>query len=200
MMNIAVFGGSFNPPHRAHLNIAEEFFSLLKLDKMLIMPTFAAPHKDIKCYACAEDRLNMCRLLFCDEKFTVSDMEIKREGKSYTVDTVKALREEYPRARIYLIIGSDMLLSFDRWYRYRDILSECTLCVMTRQEEISRDKILSYAKSTLRLSEEEIVVSYAPAYEMSSTVIREKLSKGEEVSAYLSKEVENYIKEKGLYL
>lgn len=199
-MNIAVFGGSFNPPHKAHLNIANEFSSLLGLDKMLIIPTFIAPHKEIKYFVSAEDRLSMCRLMFRDEKFTVSDIEIKREGKSYTIDTLSVLSNEYPGAKIYLIIGSDMLLSFHEWYRYRDILSKCTLCVMTRENDISEEDMFRYAGDTLGLNRDEIVISHAPAYEMSSTLIREKLKNGEDVSEYLTKDVEKYIREKGLYL
>lgn len=200
MMNIAIFGGSFNPPHKAHLKIAREFSSLLSVDKMLIIPTFVAPHKAIKYFVSAQDRLNMCRLLFSDEGFSVSDIEIKREGKSYTIDTLEILGKEYPEAKFYLIIGSDMLLSFHLWYRYRDILKKCTLCVMTREDEIDCDEMLSYAENTLGLSESEIVLSPAPATEMSSTQIREKLSAGEDVSDCLSDEVIEYIKEKGLYL
>lgn len=199
-MNIAVFGGSFNPPHRAHLNIANEFASLLSLDKMLIIPTFIAPHKEIKYFVSAEDRLNMCRLMFKDKKFTVSDIEIKREGKSYTIDTLSVLSKEYPDAKIYLIIGSDMLLSFHLWYRYRDIISKCTLCVMTREDDISEEDMYRYAGDTLGLNRDEIVISPAPAYEMSSTLIREKIQNGEAVSNYLTKEVGDYIREKRLYL
>lgn len=200
MMNIAIFGGSFNPPHKAHLRIASEFFEKLSLDKMLIIPTFIAPHKDIKYYVPAEKRLKMCRLMFPDSKFTVSDLEIKREGKSYTVDTLESLSEEYPNAKFYLIIGSDMLLSFHRWYRYEDILKKCTLCVMTRENSVTKGEMLWYAGSTLGLGERDIVLSDAGAYEMSSTLIREKIAKKEDVSDYLIKEVEDYIKEKGLYL
>ncbi|MGN1348004.1 MAG: nicotinate (nicotinamide) nucleotide adenylyltransferase [Acutalibacteraceae bacterium] len=200
MMNIAIFGGSFNPPHKAHLRIAGEFFEKLSLDKMLIIPTFIAPHKDIKYYVSAEERLKMCRLMFPDDKFTVSDLEIKRQGKSYTIDTLEALSREYPGAKFYLIIGSDMLLSFHRWYRYEDILKKCTLCVMTRENSVTKGEMLWYAGSTLGLSERDMVLSDAGAYEMSSTSIREKIAKKEDVSDCLTKEVEDYIKEKGLYL
>ena len=151
-------------------------------------------------YVSAEERLKMCRLMFPNDKFTVSDLEIKREGKSYTIDTLKALCEEYPGAKFYLIIGSDMLLSFHRWYRYEDILKKCTLCVMTRESSVTKGEMLWYAGSTLGLSEKDMVLSDAGAYEMSSTLIREKIAKKEDVSDCLTKEVEDYIKEKGLYL
>lgn len=199
-MNIAIFGGSFNPPHKAHLRIAEEFSEKLSLDKMLIIPTFAAPHKDSAAYASASDRLNMCRMLFSDDRFTVSDIEIKREGKSYTIDTLEALNKEYPGARFYLIIGSDMLLSFHRWVRYKDILSKCTLCVMTREDGVSYDNMLSYAENTLGLKGEDIVISHTGAYEMSSTSVREAIKENSDTSLYLTDEIKDYIKEKGLYL
>lgn len=199
-MNIAVFGGSFNPPHKAHLRIAQEFFSLLSLDKMLIIPTFTAPHKDSSEYASAAHRFNMCRLLFGEDKFTISDIEIKREGKSYTIDTLEALEKEYYGAKIYLIIGSDMLLSFHKWFRYKDILSKCTLCVMTREDDVSLSKMREYARDMLLLSDEKYVLSNAHAYEMSSTQVREKIKNGEDLSEYLTEEIIDYIKEKGLYL
>lgn len=199
-MNIAIFGGSFNPPHKAHLRIAEEFSEKLSLDKMLIIPTFAAPHKDSGAYASALDRLNMCRMLFSDDRFTVSDIEIKREGKSYTIDTLEALNKEYPGAKFYLIIGSDMLLSFHRWVRYKDILSKCTLCVMTREDGVSYDNMLFYAENTLGLKGEDIVISHTGAYEMSSTSVREAIKENSDTSLYLTDEIKDYIKEKGLYL
>lgn len=199
-MNIAVFGGSFNPPHRAHLHLADEFAESLRLDKMLIIPAFLPPHKASDAYAGAQDRLNMCRLLFSDKKYTVSDIEIKRQGKSYTVETLEELEKEYPGANFYLIIGSDMLLSFHKWYRFGDILRKCTLCVMTRENGISEKQMTEYAKNTLSLGEKELIVSCSAPYEMSSTQIRELIRKNEDVSPYLSEEVENYIREKRLYI
>ena len=198
-MKIAVFGGTFNPVHRAHLKIANEFVSLLDLDKVLIIPTFIPPHKNSSDLADGVHRLNMCKLIFTGEKFQVSDIEIKRQGKSYSYDTLCALKRMYPDDELYFIIGSDMLLSFDKWYRYADILSMCTLCVMTRESEISSERLLEYAKNVLSLGEEEIVISNSKAYEMSSTMIREKIKRNENLSNFLTKEVENYIKENKLY-
>lgn len=200
MMKIAIFGGSFNPPHRAHLRLAKEFCETIKPDKTLIIPTFEAPHKDASEYAGAEDRLNMCKLLFSGSDFEVSDIEIKREGKSYTIDTLNALREEYPGAGFYLVIGSDMLLSFHKWVKYEDILRKCKLCVMTRENDVNYGEMLWYAGSTLGLGESDMLISRTNAYVMSSTEIRKKLSEGESVSDLLTPEVENYIREKRLYL
>lgn len=199
-MKVAVFGGTFNPVHKAHLKIANEFVSLLALDKVLIIPTFIPPHKNSSELADGVHRLNMCKLVFTDEKFQVSDIEIKRKGKSYSYDTLCELKRLYPEDAIYFIIGSDMLLSFDKWYRYEDILRVCTLCVMTRENEISKEKLLEYAKNILKLSENEIVISNSEAYEMSSTQIREKIKRNEDLSDFLTKETENYIRENKLYV
>ena len=157
MMNIAIFGGSFNPPHKAHLRLAEEFSKELCADKMLIIPTCAAPHKDSSKYASASDRLAMCRLLFPKDRFEVSELEINRQGKSYTIDTLVSLEKEYPGAKFYLIIGSDMLLSFHMWFRYEDILSKCTLCVMTRENDISVTQMRHYVNQTLRLPDSAVI-------------------------------------------
>lgn len=198
-MKIGIFGGTFNPPHLAHLNIAKEFCRKLDLDKLIVIPTYQPPHKQAKSLARGEDRLEMCRLLFDDEKFEVSDMEIVRQGKSYTYDTLCQLKKKYEGAELYLIIGSDMLLSFHRWYRYEDILKKCTLCVLTRENGIDNAQMKAYARSTLRLGENDIVFSTLDAYEMSSTQVREMLSNGEDAARFTGDKVYSYIKEKRLY-
>ena len=144
----------------------------------------------------------MCSLTFCDSCYRISDMEIKREGKSYTVDTLLELKEIYSEDKIYLIIGSDMLLSFHKWYRYRDILSLCTLCVISRDDDETVKMLSDYAKDVLNRDEDkgEIIISSASPIELSSTLIREKLSKGEDVSSFIEEKTLEYIKEKGLYL
>ena len=144
----------------------------------------------------------MCCLTFCDSCYRISVMEIKREGKSYTVDTLLELKEIYSEDKIYLIIGSDMLLSFHKWYRYRDILSLCTLCVISRDDDETVKMLSDYAKDVLNRDEDkgEIIISSASPIELSSTLIREKLSKGEDVSSFIEEKTLEYIKEKGLYL
>lgn len=198
-MKIGIFGGTFNPPHLAHLNIAEDFSRRLNFDKLIIMPTYQPPHKQAQSLADSEDRLRMCRLLFDMENTEISDMEIQRQGKSYTYDTLCQLEEKYPGAELYLIIGSDMLLSFHKWYRYEDILRKCTLCVLTRENDINNAQMKDYAFTTLGLGEGEIVFSALKAFELSSTQIREMMARGEDVSSLTGERVWAYIKEKRLY-
>ena len=202
MRRLGLFGGTFNPPHLAHKRLSDEMRERLSLSEVLIMPTFTPPHKEAKNLASSEDRLEMCRRTFSDDFYKVSDLEIKREGKSYTVDTLLELKEIYPEDKIYLIIGSDMLLSFHKWYRYRDILSLCTLCVISRDDDETVKMLSDYAKDVLNRDEDkgEIIISSASPIELSSTLIREKLSKGEDVSSFIEEKTLEYIKEKGLYL
>ena len=197
-MRIGIYGGSFNPPHKGHIRLAQAMLEAAKLDKMLIIPAGTPPHKQTL-LADDSDRLAMCRFAFSDERFEVSDIEICREGKSYTVLTVEELRKKYPDDSLFLIIGSDMLLSFDRWYRYKDILSEVTLCVATREDEITRDELLRFSRDILGLSDDSIIVSDITAFECSSTDVREKIKNGGDTEEFLTDEVKGYIMENELY-
>ena len=199
-MKLAVFGGTFNPPHKGHLRNAEEFISELSLDKVLVIPTFIPPHKKVQMLADGADRLEMCRRTFASDKFEVSDIELKRQGKSYSYETLCEIKEKYPDSELYMIIGSDMLLSFHEWYRYEDILKMCRLCVMTRDNGVTVDDMRAYAKKVLHLDEDEIIISDLPAFELSSTDIRRLIRDGGELDAYLTAETASYIKEKKLYL
>ncbi|MBQ7116850.1 MAG: nicotinate (nicotinamide) nucleotide adenylyltransferase [Clostridia bacterium] len=200
-MRIGIFGGTFNPVHRGHKRLAEEMKNRAQLDRIIIMPTFTPPHKAGKELADSSHRLEMCRLMFTEDCFTVSDLEIQRQGKSYTVDTLTALKEIYPDDELFLIIGSDMLLSFDRWYRYEDILSMATLCVASRLDSIFFEDLSRYASEALGLDceKDEIILADIEPFECSSTEIREKLTEGKEVRNLVSDKVYDYIRLKLLY-
>lgn len=198
-MRIGIYGGTFNPPHKGHIRLAESMLSYARLDKILIIPAGTPPHKESPDLAADSTRLAMCNLAFSDDRFEISDIEIKRDGKSFTVDTIIELRKAYPDDELFLIIGSDMLLSFDKWYRYRDILKEVTLCVATREDEISRDELLSYADNVLDLREDEICVSEISAFECSSTDVRRRIKAGENTDELLDSTVRAYIAENKLY-
>ena len=133
-MKIGLFGGSFNPPHKGHLYLAEKSASALGLDRVLIIPSNIAPHKSSVSYVSGEDRLNMCRIAFDSPLFEVSEIELDRGSTSYTVDTLRELRKIYPDDEFYFIIGSDMLESFTKWYLWETILELCTLCAAPREK------------------------------------------------------------------
>lgn len=187
-MAIGIFGGTFNPPHLGHLRLCEAFARQLGLDRVLVIPTFVPPHKTAPDLASCEDRLAMCRQMFsADSRCTVSDMEIRRGGKSYTVETLEALQAQYPGEQFYLLVGSDMLQSFDTWYRSEDIEKLCTLCAAPRESGgfAGRDGAVS-------------LESFEPV-EISSTQIREKVRLGEDVRAWVGADVADYIRQKELY-
>lgn len=198
-MRIGIFGGTFNPPHLGHKRLAETMLKAARLDKILIMPTYTPPHKKGSDLASEKDRLNMCRLLFKESRFQVSDLEITRGGKSYTVDTIRELKKLYPDDELFLIIGSDMLLSFDRWYKFEEILENVTLCVATRENDISAEDLLSYAKDKLKLDTEDIIISSVEAFVCSSTQVRNLIKEESDTEEILEKSVKGYIDMRKLY-
>ncbi len=200
-MKIGIYGGTFSPPHNGHVNAARMFAAAESLDKLLIIPTFIPPHKTETSAVPAEERLEMCYLAFTDEKFEVSDIEVRRKGKSYTFDTLTELKEMYRSDDFYLLCGTDMLLSFEKWYRFADILSMCTVVCMRREENAEMG--VKLAEKIVELKEQcaaDVRLIDAPPLEVSSTEIREKLSCGENVDNLLPTDVYRYIKKKGLYL
>ncbi|MGI5937008.1 MAG: nicotinate (nicotinamide) nucleotide adenylyltransferase [Oscillospiraceae bacterium] len=133
-MKVAIFGGSFNPPHKGHVQAALDAISYLKPDKLLVIPAAIPPHKSLgEDSPSPEERFELARLAFSGiPQVQVSDIELKRSGKSYTVDTISQLRDIYPDARFYLLLGTDMFLSFERWYEFRRILDNAALAVFAR--------------------------------------------------------------------
>ncbi len=134
---LAIYGGSFNPPHLGHLEAARSVEAELAPDKLLIIPDNIPPHKSMEPGSpTAEQRLELCRLNFRTlENAEISDMEINRQGKSYTADTVRELRLSYPEDELCLVVGSDMLLTFEEWYDFRYLLDNCRLAVVSREED-----------------------------------------------------------------
>ena len=143
MMKIGIYGGTFNPPHTGHLHAAKQAVQILGLDKLLLIPDRIAPHKEIPAGSPApEQRLEMLRIAAAgEEKMEVSDIELKREGASYSYLTVEALREIYPDAELFLLMGTDMFLSFDTWKNPERITRNATLAVMYRGEKGERAAI-----------------------------------------------------------
>ena len=200
-MKIGIYGGTFSPVHCGHLLAACEFVRETELDKLLIIPAAQPPHKEMQTPVSASDRLEMCRLAFEGmENVEISDIEISRGGKSYTVDTVTALKEKYPNDELFLLVGTDMLLTFDRWYRYTDILSLCNLVYVRRETDSELDgeifeKISFLEKQTGR----KIRHIKIDPVEISSSELRQMLQDGEDTGNYLPEKVKNFIKEKGIY-
>lgn len=195
-MRIGIYGGAFNPVHKGHVKLAEEVKAKAHLDKIIIMPSGVSPHKASGGLVGSEHRMKMCELAFQGEDYIISDLEIRREGKSYTVNTVRLLRKVYPEAELFLIMGSDMLLSFHKWYLYEEILSYVTICATTRQGDISIDELKKYSQEVLK--KDTLIIDFEP-FECSSTKVRNALLSGEDVSSMVPDKVLEYVKENALY-
>ena len=136
MARIGIFGGSFNPPHLGHILAVREFREKLTLDRVLLIPAATPPHKTLTANSPAADhRLEMTRLAAAELPFAeVSDIELRREGASYTADTIEALRRVYPQDEFFLLMGTDMFLSFDTWYQPERIAAQATIAVAHRED------------------------------------------------------------------
>lgn len=193
MIKTGIFGGAFNPVHKGHVRLAEEAVKQLKLKKLLIIPTYDSPHKETK-LAPFEDRAEMCRRAFGHiEGVEISDIEVKLGGKSFTINTIRELRSLYPEDQFFLLIGGDMLFSFDKWYKYESILKEAKVCAVARDNDSLVD-MMEFANELGRIK-----VLPTQAIEISSTEIREKAEKGEDVSELVPEGVAEYITRSGLY-
>lgn len=132
-MRVGILGGTFNPIHIGHLILAEEVREKLKLDKIIFVPTYLPPHKDTSDIASAQDRHLMIRLAIKNNKyFGVSDIEIKRKGKSYTIDTIKQFKKIYGNKQFYFITGSDLLRYLKEWKDLGEIIKMAKFIVATR--------------------------------------------------------------------
>ena len=133
-MKIAIFGGSFNPPHKGHLHSALAAAKQLRADRFLVIPDFQPPHKELAADSpTPEQRLELCRLNFADvPNVECSDIEISRGGRSYTADTLRHLREIYPDAELVLLVGTDMFLNISQWYDAAYILTTAGIAAFQR--------------------------------------------------------------------
>ena len=199
MMKIGIYGGTFNPPHTGHLHAAKQAVQILGLDKLLLIPDRIAPHKEIPAGSPApEQRLEMLRIAAAgEEKMEVSDIELKREGASYSYLTVEALREIYPDAELFLLMGTDMFLSFDTWKNPERITRNATLAVMYRGEKGERAAI-DAQKARFEAEGAKIELVQNQILPISSTQLR-RLIAFRCAGEFLPSGVENYIRENGLY-
>lgn len=182
-MRLGLFGGSFNPPHLGHLAAAQFFFEAMRLDQLLVIPAKQAPLKPTLYGAADADRLELCHLTF---PYSVSDIELRREGISYTIDTLRELQSS-PGAQCFLLIGTDQLKQLRRWHCWQELLERCTVCALQRSEEALCTDLPV-----------QLLRGFKPM-EISSTEIRSGIAKGEDMSPWLTPAAWTFIREKGLY-
>lgn len=193
---IGIFGGTFNPVHNEHVTLAKAAVKELALDRLIVMPTFCPPHKNMPSVS-AEDRVNMLKLAFAGaEKIEIGDYEINRGGKSYTYLTVEHFKKE-TRGEIFFIVGADMLGDFKTWKEPERILAAATLAAFGR-ENFNADYAAETEYFYKNFGKDFIKLTYS-GKRASSTEIRVYSSLGLDISGMTEESVARYIREKGLY-
>lgn len=204
-MKIGVYGGAFNPPHLGHITAARAVFGLLKLDKLLVIPTGHPPHKALPSESPApEQRLEMTRLAMeqtgLGDKAEVLDLELRRGGNSYTADTLACLKEKYPEDELWLLMGADMFLTLHTWHEPERILSLAGVAAFGRTEA-DTEELFSVQRDFLcrRFPQARIFTLSIPGVvDVSSTELRERLARGEG-GGLLAPAVYGYILREKLY-
>jgi len=185
---VGILGGNFNPVHLMHLIIADQVGQLLGLDEVRLMPEYLPPHVDAKKTIAPEHRLAMLELAVADNpRLKVEDIEVKRQGVSYTIETMKLLKEQNPDVDFYFIIGGDMVAYLPKW-RQIDELIDLVQFVGVKRPNYSQE------------SPYPIIWVDIPQMDLSSSEIRRKIAQGCSARYFLPDPVLNYILEKGLYL
>ena len=196
-MRIGLFGGSFNPPHRGHLHLAESVHEALGLDEVWLIPSKISPHRSMAAYAPERDRFEMCRLAAEEYPWLrAEDYELRQEQVSYTFYTVEHFTEERPEDEFFLLMGSDMLLSFTTWHCWQEILRRVTLAGIAR-EEGEYERLEAAAEELRQYGRIEIV--HVDSFTVSSTKIRELVKNSQDCSCYLPKKIVQYIRMQKLY-
>lgn len=204
-MKIGIYGGTFNPPHLGHLTAARAVFELLKLDRLLLIPAGLPPHKDLPAGSpTPEQRLEMTRLageqMGLGEAVQVLDLELRREGKSYTSDTLRQLKELYPDDELWLLMGTDMFLTLQTWHAPEEILSLAGIAAFGRTEA-DTEELFSVQRDYLYRTYPQariFTLTIPGVVDVSSTELRSQLERGAGGNL-LAPAVYGYILREGLY-
>jgi len=221
-MRIGLFGGTFNPVHIGHLRAALEVKEGFELDEVILIPAALPPHKIPGEVAEAADRLQMLNLALEESShFQLSDVELKRAGPSYTIDTVEHFKQTLPdQSRIYLIMGMDAFLEIDTWKSYDELLVQIPFIVINRpksgcgfndcgwesmenylKSKISKDFVFSESQNCYRAKNKQpIYVFTVTGLDISSTRVRDLIGAGRSIRYLVPQKVAEFINSKGLYL
>jgi nicotinate-nucleotide adenylyltransferase len=214
---LGILGGTFNPIHYGHLAAAEEVRDRLNLDRVLFVPSYLSPHKLEEEAPSADRRMEMVRLAISgNPHFESSDLENKRKGTSFTIDTINALRHRYPGAELYFITGLDSFIEIRTWHEWETLLTLCFFVVLSRPgyrfADLMKIDFMKSAETELfaldrgvmkqalvRSDAFSIVLETVPLYDISSTDIRQRVKEGRSIKYHLPEAVELYIMNKRLY-
>lgn len=198
-MKIAIYGGAFNPVHIGHVEIVKNLNRNYNFDKILVIPSKFSPHKSNEVLASDEHRMNMCKLAFDKiNNCEVSDIEIRRNKISYTIDTLTELKTIYPFDDFYFICGSDMFLSLLKWRKPEEIFRLTSILAFRRNNE-SVEAMNNY-KQKLACVGANAIISTVKIPPFSSTEVREAISAGKPFKKFVDKKVYEYIIKNKLYL
>lgn len=197
-MRTGIFGGTFNPVHNGHLLLARVYIAALSLDRLLVIPTRVPPHKTDDSLIAGAHRLEMCRRAFADlPNCEVSDLELRRAEKSYTVDTLETLHARLPDDELYFIMGSDMFLTLTHWKDWARIFELAVMCVGAREPGILPD--LEKQRAALERAGARCRIVNLDPLPISSTQVRARAQAGEDIRPLVPDAVADYIVKNGLY-
>ena len=195
--SIGILGGTFDPIHYGHLNIATESLKQLHLDKILFVPNGQPAHKTLMQVSDAEDRFEMTRLAIeGNPKFAISRIEVDRHGLSFAVDTLIGLQDTYPLAKFWFITGTDTIVEVPTWHDFSRLVTLCGFVVAARPG-LEVDAAISSLPQTLAGVTQLVHVN---PMQNSSTEIRNLVRNGESIIGLVPEQVEMYIQQNGLYL
>jgi nicotinate-nucleotide adenylyltransferase len=197
-VRVGILGGTFNPPHIGHLVCAQEAYREFELDRVLLIPARIPPHKPVEHEPGPHHRLELCRVAVADdERFEVSDLELRRDGPSFTVDTLKELNTEAPNNELFLIVGGDIAAGLPRWREPERVLELATLSIAKRRGT-ARSSI-DTALGGLRGGDRARFFDM-PRIGVSSTMIRRRVRSRQPIRYLVPDAVRAYIERHGLYL
>lgn len=195
---IGIYGGTFSPVHNGHIAMAKSFIEQMELDRLYIIPTCLPPHKAAVGGASADDRMSMLMLAFGSmERVTISDIELCRGDKSYTVDTLRALEDE---GELYLLCGSDMFTTFETWKEPQEIFRLASVVLGRREHDETVERELESSRQLYKKKYgARLYEIHFPTIEVSSSDIRERISRGVPFDGLVPREVASFIVENKLY-
>ena len=196
-MRLGILGGTFNPPHLGHLVCAQEAYLHLGLDRVMLIPARIPPHKSVEEEPGVDHRLELCRIAIeGDARMAVSDLEVTRDGPSYTVDTLGVLKARAPDTELFLIVGGDIAAGFPQWRDPEGVLSLASLAVAQREgtDRHTIDEALEQVKGG-----DGATFFPMPMISISSSAVRERTRLGQPIKYLVPDAVAAYIREHGLY-
>lgn len=195
MPKIAIFGGTFNPFHIGHYEILASLEMDSGIDKILLLPDKIPPHKQCDFMADDETRIKMCAIAAKDfSKAELCLIEFEREGKSYTYDTIKLLKQIYTDCELYFVCGGDMLVYFDKWYKYEELMQELSFIVFKRSDTNALEfdsSIKRFSAMGMKITVKDEIISA-----VSSTELRKDFKTNKRL---IPEKIYDYLSEKGIY-